>query len=113
MDRDEFEAAVDRILDDLPAWVVDQLDNLHIVVEEHPPSELRDALGVYEGVSLVERSADYWGAVPDRIVIFRQPHLRLELSHAELEQEIRRTVLHEIAHHIGIDDARLAELGWD
>ena len=113
MDRDQFEAVVDRVIERIPAWVVEQLDNLHIVVEEHPPRELRDSLGVYEGVSLSERSADYWGALPDRIVIFRQPHLRLRLSQAELEREIRKTVLHEIAHHIGIDDNRLTELGWD
>ena len=113
MDRKEFEAVVDRILEHLPAWVLKQLNNLHIVVEEHPPPELRDSLGVYEGVSLPERSADYWGELPDRIVIFRQPHLRLRLSQADLEEEIKTTVLHEIAHHIGIDDDRLTELGWD
>ena len=113
MDRDEFEAVVDDVMDRIPEWVVEQLDNLHIVVEEHPPRELKGSLGVYEGVSLPERSADYWGALPDRIVIFRQPHLRLRLGQAELKKEIRTTVLHEIAHHIGIDDDRLAELGWD
>jgi predicted Zn-dependent protease with MMP-like domain len=69
-------------------------------------------LGIYEGVSLDERG-DYSGVLPDRIVIFRQPHLELDLGRDELAAEIRRTVLHEIAHHLGIGDARLAELGWD
>jgi predicted Zn-dependent protease with MMP-like domain len=70
-------------------------------------------LGIYEGVSLLERSSDYWGALPDRIIVFRQPHLELGLEGEELEAEIRRTVLHEIAHHLGIEDDRLHELGWD
>ena len=113
MRRDEFEAVVDRTLEQLPEWVIEQIDNLHVVVEDRPSPELGDVLGVYDGVSLQERSGDYWGALPDRIVIFRQPHMELDLAPPELEDEIRRTVLHEIAHHIGIDDKRLTELGWD
>ena len=113
MRRDEFEAVVDRTLEQLPEWVIEQIDNLHVVVEDRPSPELGDVLGVYDGVSLQERSGDYWGALPDRIVIFRQPHMELHLPRPELEDEIRRTVLHEIAHHIGIDDKRLTELGWD
>ena len=113
MNRLEFESAVDDALDSLPEWVVEQIDNLHVVVEERPTPEQGDVLGLYEGVSLVERSADYWGALPDRIVVYRQPHLEMGLSDAGLREEIRRTVLHEIAHHLGIDDERLEELGWD
>ena len=111
--RDEFEAVVDRTLEQLPEWVIEQIDNLHVIVEDRPSPELGDVLGVYEGVSLQERAGDYWGALPDRIVIFREPHLELNLPRSELEDEIRRTVLHEIAHHIGIDDERLTEVGWD
>jgi predicted Zn-dependent protease with MMP-like domain len=111
--RAEFEAAVDRALEGLPAWVLDRLDNLHVVVEDRPSPEQGDVLGLYEGVSIPERSADYWGALPDRIVVYRKPHLELGLNGEELEEEIRRTVLHEIAHHLGIDDRRLEELGWD
>ena len=113
VNKAEFDAAVDRALDDLPVWVKERVDNLHVVVEEWPTAEQGDVLGIYEGVSLLERSADYWGALPDRIIVFRQPHLELGLSDAELEEEIRRTVLHELAHHLGIDDRRLEELGWD
>ncbi len=113
MNRAEFQAIVDRALDGLPPWVNETIDNLHVVVEEHPPADIAGSLGVYEGVSLAERGTDYWGALPDRIVIFRQPHLQLGLGQEELESEIRKTVLHEIAHHLGIDDSRLAELGWD
>lgn len=113
MNRAEFEAAVDRVLEELPQWVLDRIDNLHVVVEDDPSPEQGDILGIYEGVSLPERAGDYWGALPDRIVVFRRPHLALGLEGPALEEEIRKTVLHEIAHHVGIDDERLAALGWD
>jgi predicted Zn-dependent protease with MMP-like domain len=113
---DEFEAVVDRVLDDLPDWVYDQIDNLIVVVEDRPSLEQdptrSELLGVYEGVNLHDRSGDYWGAMPDQITIFRLPHLALHLPRPELEAEIRKTVLHELAHHLGIDDHRLHELGW-
>ncbi len=110
--RIEFEHIVDRAIEGLPSWVIDQIENLVVVVEDNPPPDLGQVLGVFEGVSLAERE-DYSGVMPDRIVIFRQPHLAMGLDQRELESEIRRTVLHEIAHHLGIDDDRLAELGWD
>lgn len=117
MNRANFERVVDRVLDELPGWVHDNIDNLIVVVEETPNPEQdpqgEGLLGIYEGVSLLERSGDYWGALPDQIVIFRRPHLALGLSGHQLDAEIRRTVLHEIAHHLGIGDERLAELGWD
>ena len=112
MDQTAFQGVVDRTLDELPPWVVEKIDNLVVVVEDSPPPDLEGSLGVYDGVSLLERSADYWGAVPDQITIFREPHLELGLNEAELESEVRKTVLHEIAHHLGIDDDRLDELGW-
>lgn len=108
----EFEQVVDRVLEELPGWVIDKIDNLTVVVEEHPSEELGVVLGVYEGVALSERG-EYFGVMPDTIVVFRRPHLDLDLERDELEAEIRKTVLHEIAHHLGIDDERLTELGWD
>jgi predicted Zn-dependent protease with MMP-like domain len=113
MNRAEFDSAVDRAIEGLPDWVVDRMDNIHVVVEDRPTAEQGDVLGIYEGVSLLERSSDYWGVLPDRIIVFREPHLELGLEGEELEAEIRRTVLHEIAHHLGIEDDRLHELGWD
>ena len=114
---EDFEAVVDRVLDELPDWVTDQIDNLIVVVEDRPTREQdpsgTELLGIYEGVNLHDRSADYWGAMPDQITIFRLPHLALHLPRAELESEIRKTVLHELAHHLGIDDRRLHELEWD
>ena len=117
MDRRHFEKIVDEALEELPRWVVDAVDNLHVVVEDEPtPEQDPDGtglLGIYEGVSLAERGVDYSGFMPDRIVVFMRPHLDLGLSRRELRDEIRTTVLHEVAHHLGIDDDRLHELGWD
>jgi predicted Zn-dependent protease with MMP-like domain len=115
--RAQFERLVDQALDELPAWVLERVDNLHVVVEDRPTREQdpRDEgiLGIYEGVSLLERGDWYSGALPDRIVIFMGPHLELGLPPTELCREIRKTVLHEVAHHLGIDDARLEKLGYD
>jgi len=115
--RRRFEEIVDEALEGLPAWVVDALDNLHIVVEDWPTREQDPdgdgLLGIYEGVSLLERGTDYYAQAPDRIVVFRGPHVELGLSEDDLRTEVRTTVLHEVAHHLGIDDARLHELGWD
>ena len=116
MDPGDFEAAVAQALKELPTWVRERIENLSVVVAEWPTAEQRKAgpglLGLYEGVSLHDRGNDYFGVMPDVITIFRQPHLRLGLDPEELWAEIRRTVLHEIAHHIGLDDTRLQELGW-
>lgn len=117
MQRTEFESVVDRALESLPQWVLDRVDNLSVVVEDWPSRDQdpdgSGLLGIYEGVSLLERGVDYSGLLPDRIVVFMGPHLALRLSPADLESEIRTTVLHEIGHHLGIDDERLHELGWD
>lgn len=112
MRRHQFESEVDRVIESLPEWVIEEIDNLVVVVEDSPTAEQGDVLGIYEGVSLAERG-DYFGVLPDRIVIFYRPHLALELDDGELREEIRKTVLHELGHHLGIDDARLTELGWD
>ena len=117
MRRKQFERIVDEALEDLPESILDAVNNLHVIVEEWPSPEQdpdgHGLLGIYEGVSLLERGVDYSGYMPDRIVVFMGPHLDLGLEHHELRAEIRKTVLHEVAHHLGIDDERLAELGWD
>ena len=116
MNRKEFSAVVDAVLAELPAWVVEQIDNLVVVVEDRPTQSQdpdgHGILGIYEGIPLSERGVDYFGFAPDRIVIFYLPHIELGLDESELATEIRVTVLHEIAHHLGIDDHRLHELGW-
>jgi len=116
MSRTDFEQVVDEVLDALPQWVLDRIDNLSVVVEERPThhQDPHDTglLGLYEGVSLLHRGNDYFAAMPDTITVFRQSHLALGLTDDELRDEIRRTVLHEIGHHLGIDDDRLDEIGW-
>lgn len=116
MNEADFERLVDEVLDELPEDIVQQIDNLVIVVEDQPTPEQdpygEGLLGLYEGVSLAERGIDYTGVLPDKISIFRRPHLELGLEADELREEIRATVLHEVAHHLGIDDERLHELGW-
>jgi predicted Zn-dependent protease with MMP-like domain len=109
--RHDFEREVDVVLESLPDWVLAEIDNLIVVVEDSPTPEQGDILGIYEGVSLAERT-DYYGAMPDRIVIFYRPHLEMALGDDDLRAEIRKTVLHEVGHHLGIDDDRLEELGW-
>ena len=111
------ERIVDKTLESLPQWVLDEIENLTVVVEEWP-TRVQDAggdglLGLYEGVSLGERGVDYFAQAPDRITVFRGPHLQMGLSRTDTAAEIRRTVLHELGHHLGLDDARLHELGWD
>jgi predicted Zn-dependent protease with MMP-like domain len=115
--RAQFERIVDAALEELPEWVLDAVENLHVIVEDWPSTKQDPdgvgILGIYEGVSLLERGVDYSGYMPDRIVVFMGPHLELGLSVRDLKAEIRTTVMHEIAHHLGIDDERLHQLGWD
>ena len=84
-----------------------------MLVEDEPPEgEPDDLLGLYDGVALTERDSTNSGQLPDRILIFRGPLLDLVESEDELVEEVRITVVHEIAHHFGIDDDRLHELGY-
>jgi predicted Zn-dependent protease with MMP-like domain len=111
--REEFEDAVGDALDEVPAELMALLDNVAFFVEDEPPAEEPNLLGIYDGTPLTERG-DGWatGALPDRITIYRGPLLRMCQTRDELLDEIAITVVHEIAHHFGIDDRRLHELGW-
>lgn len=114
MSRAEFELAVGDALDSVPAELMDLLDNVAFFVEDEPPADQPDdLLGIYEGMALTERDSG-WGTfnLPDRIVLFRGPLTRMCDSREELLDEIEITVVHEIAHHFGIDDAHLHDLGW-
>ena len=113
MGRERFEELVGDALDAVPAQLLDLLDNVVILVEDDPPPEDPDLLGVYEGHALTERGWDYSGVLPDRIVIYRRPILAICESQEDVVEEVTVTVVHEIAHHFGIDDERLHELGWD
>jgi predicted Zn-dependent protease with MMP-like domain len=111
LDREAFEALVEQALDEIPDEISDLVRNVVVLVEDEPPRTDPDLLGVYDGVSLTERGADHSG-LPDRITIFRRPLLEMCADDAELVREVRITVVHEIAHHFGIDDARLHQLGY-
>jgi predicted Zn-dependent protease with MMP-like domain len=106
-----FEEHVEQALASLPADLRQAMSNVEIVVEDENPED-PDLFGLYFGVPLTERG-DYVGVLPDKIAIYRLP-LEEEFGDdpAMLRNEIRITVLHEIAHHFGIDEERLAELGW-
>ncbi|MBW3086090.1 hypothetical protein KEM60_02301 [Austwickia sp. TVS 96-490-7B] len=115
MSRAEFEIAVGDALDQVPHEFLDLLDNVVFLVEDEPDETLGpDCLGVYDGIPRTERGWD-WGEplLPDRITLFRHPTLRMCDSAQEVADEVAITVVHEIAHHFGIDDDRLTELGWD
>jgi predicted Zn-dependent protease with MMP-like domain len=107
-----FEELVVRALDLLPDDLARLVDNVAVVVEDRHPDD-DELLGLYEGVPLVDR-ADYGGLLlPDRVTIFRLPLCAFCADEDELVTEVAVTVIHEIAHHFGIDDDRLTELGWD
>jgi len=106
-----FEQHVARAIESLPPELREAVRNVEISVEDEHPDD-PDLFGLYEGVPLTERG-DWAASLPDRIRIFRLPLVESFPDPAELEQEIRITVLHELAHYFGIDEERLEELGYD
>jgi predicted Zn-dependent protease with MMP-like domain len=112
IERAEFENLVAEALDLLPPDLTALMNNVAVFVEDDPPPDDPDLLGVYDGVPLPQRDGWYAGVLPDRITIFRNPILRICSSPQDVIEEVEITVVHEIAHHFGIDDARLEELGY-
>ena len=106
-----FEELVADALDAVPAELTGLMDNVVVLVEDEAPDD-PDLLGLYEGVALTERGYDYGGVLPDRILVYRSPILAMCETEEEVVNEVVITVVHEIAHHFGIDDERLHELGW-
>ena len=107
---DEFEAYAREAVESLPPELREQMSNVEIVIEDEPPPG-HPLLGLYEGIPLTRRGAYYAGALPDKITIFRGPlerHYGADQEH--LRAQVRRVVLHEIAHHFGISDERLVEI---
>jgi predicted Zn-dependent protease with MMP-like domain len=107
-----FEEHVRAALDSLPPELARALDNVAVVVEDEHPDD-PDLFGLYEGVPLPERSSADSGRLPDRIAIYRFPLEETFSDPADLEREIRITVLHELAHYFGFDEERLADLGYE
>ena len=113
MSADEFEMHVAEALDEIPVELAQLIDNCVILVEDLPPADDPSLLGLYEGIPLTERGEFYGGNLPDRILIFREPILAICDTVEDVIEEVHITVVHEIAHHFGIDDERLHELGYD
>lgn len=111
MEPQRFDELVADALDMIPPELAAAMDNVVILVEDRHPED-PELLGLYEGVALTERDSDYGGSLPDAITIYRDALLDVCETDDELVEEVAVTVIHEIAHHFGIDDHRLDELGW-
>jgi predicted Zn-dependent protease with MMP-like domain len=113
MSRDVFEGLVSAALDRIPPALAATMDNVAVFVLDDPPDgQPADLLGIYEGIPLTERGASYAGALPDRITIYMNPTLRICSDIAEVVRQVEITVVHEIAHHFGIGDETLHDLGY-
>lgn len=111
MSRERFEELVGEALDEVPEELLRLMSNVVILVEDDPPAG-ENLLGLYEGHALTERGWSYSGVLPDRIFIYRRPILHICATEDDVIDEVAVTVVHEIAHHFGIDDERLHALGW-
>lgn len=107
--RREFEELVADALDQIPPELAKLMDNVVITIQDESPEGL---LGLYEGIPLTERGDSYFGVLPDQIFIYRRNICAFCETREQVVEEVLVTVVHEIAHHFGIDDARLHELGW-
>ncbi|MEA4944803.1 MAG: metallopeptidase family protein [Propionicimonas sp.] len=112
MSPEEFDLLVDQALSEIPGRFLGLIENCVVIVEDEPAPSDPELFGYYDGIPLSERSFQYGGVLPDRIVIFRGPLLRHCLDADEVVEEVRITVWHEVAHFFGIDDGELDELGY-
>jgi predicted Zn-dependent protease with MMP-like domain len=112
MSRQRFEELVAEALDQVPGELVELIDNCVVLVEDDAPEDEPGLLGLYEGTPLTERGGDYTMVLPDRITVYRNPTLAQCEDEEHVVEEVNITVVHEIAHHFGIDDERLHELGY-
>ncbi|MFJ5260477.1 metallopeptidase family protein [Streptomyces sp. NPDC088387] len=112
MTREAFEELVSQALDRIPPELTRVMDNVAVFVEDEPSPDDPGLLGLYEGTPLTERGEWYAGVLPDRISIYMGPTLRYCETPEDVVHEVAVTVIHEVAHHFGIEDERLHELGW-
>jgi len=110
VDPERFEDMVAAALDGLPEDLGRLMRNVAVTVEHGPGP--RGLLGLYQGVPLTSRTSQYTGVLPDRITIYQRAICAICDTEPQVVEQVRRTVIHEVAHHFGIDDDRLAELGW-
>ena len=111
MGPDRFEDLVSEALDLIPPDLAAAMDNVVVLVADRHPQD-PELLGLYEGIALTERDSNYAGALPDTVTIFRESLLEICDTEQDVVEEVAITVIHEMAHHFGIDDERLHELGW-
>ncbi len=111
MNPQRFDELVSGALDRIPPTLAKAIDNVVVLVEDRHPDE-PDLLGLYEGIALTERDTTYFGSLPDTVTIYRHAVLDICETDEDVVNEVTVTVIHEIAHHFGIDDKRLHELGW-
>ena len=110
--EERFMELAAQAVDGLPPWVHDTMENVEILLEYRPPPDQPSLLGLYEGVPLAKRGTQYSGALPDRITLFRETIERQARGSDErLQRIVAHTVAHEVAHHFGISDDRLREIG--
>lgn len=109
--EDRFAELVGRALDEVPDALWDRVENVAVTIEDEHPEE-PDLLGLYEGIPATDRWEDYSGVLPDTITLYRLPLCDMCADEEELVDEVAVTVVHELAHHVGIDDDELHELGW-
>ena len=111
MSRLRFEELVGEALDTIPRELADAMDNVVVLVDDRNLDDPR-LLGLYEGVALTERTSDYGGVLPDRITLYREAILDICDDEDDVVREVAVTVVHEVAHHFGVDEDTLHELGW-
>lgn len=111
MSEARFEELVGDALDQIPAELTRAIDNVVILIEPRNPDEPH-LLGLYHGIALTERDSHYGGSLPDTITVYRDALLEVCADESEVVEEVRITVIHEIAHYFGIDEERLHQLGW-
>jgi predicted Zn-dependent protease with MMP-like domain len=108
--RQRFEELVADALDGLPAWVLERMENVEVVVADVPPPDQRNLLGLYHGIPLTKRGRGYTSVLPDTITLYRSTIVGSVRNEDELRARIAHTVEHEVAHYFGISDDRLREM---
>ena len=111
MSRRRFDELVAEALDTIPPELADAMDNVVVLVDDRHPDD-PGLLGLYEGVALTERTSDYGGVLPDRITLYRAAILDICDDEDDVVREVAVTVVHEVAHHFGVDEDTLHQLGW-
>jgi predicted Zn-dependent protease with MMP-like domain len=118
LSKRQFERMVRKAVDSLPPAIHSMMVNVEIVIEDEPTADQRNGegdgpFGLYEGIPLTERSSSYGLILPDKISIFRGPLERATATPSELYAEVQATVIHEVAHHFGMDEGKIADLGYE